>query len=242
MCVCVCVCVWMGGFRERLKRDKERWKEIKEGQKKPEIVVANKWEVERDGLGVAVVPKTSVALEKELKALKMREKDSTTMKSELERMTNEHKEALHRLALCETALKSERALLRVLSAKQSKGNPESEKSQKALAKSKKQAAQASESNAVLEATIEGLSMELEKSTVGLEELRVQFERTKLESARAVAQRDEVSHSAADVTTLCELTHTGRAACCLAGRRGASEGLSRAGDTQGCRRWRSAGTN
>ncbi len=47
-----------------------------------------------------------------------------------------------------------------------------------------------ETRAVQEATIQGLSVELERAIVEQEELRVQLERTQLERVRVVAQRDE----------------------------------------------------
>ena len=47
-----------------------------------------------------------------------------------------------------------------------------------------------ETRAVQEATIHGLTVELERTIVEQEELRVQLERTQLERVRAVAQRDE----------------------------------------------------
>jgi hypothetical protein len=47
-----------------------------------------------------------------------------------------------------------------------------------------------ETRAVQEATIQGLTVELERAIVEQEELRVQLERTQLERVRAVAHRDE----------------------------------------------------
>ena len=47
-----------------------------------------------------------------------------------------------------------------------------------------------ETRAVQEATIQGLTVELERTIVEQEELRMQLERTQLERVRAVAQRDE----------------------------------------------------
>ena len=44
--------------RDKAKRDKERWKDIKDQQKAPPVVVMDKWEVERDGLGKVVQPPT----------------------------------------------------------------------------------------------------------------------------------------------------------------------------------------
>ena len=57
-----------------------------------------------------------------------------------------------------------------------------------------------ETRAVQEATIQGLSVELERAIVEQEELRVQLERTQLERVRAVAQRDEAIQAL-------ELAHT-----------------------------------
>lgn len=57
-----------------------------------------------------------------------------------------------------------------------------------------------ETRAVQEATIQGLTVELERTIVEQEELRVQLERTQLERMRAVAQRDEAIQAL-------ELAHT-----------------------------------
>ena len=57
-----------------------------------------------------------------------------------------------------------------------------------------------EMRAVQEATIQGLTVELEKTIVDQEELREQLERTQLERVRAVAQRDEAIQAL-------ELAHT-----------------------------------
>jgi chromosome segregation ATPase len=91
--------------RDKAKRDKERWKDIKDQQKAPPVVVMDKWEVERDGLGKVVQPPTNVALEKELNALKKRIRDDATVRDELKAIKQERNQLKQQLAMAEREAK-----------------------------------------------------------------------------------------------------------------------------------------
>ena len=136
-------------------------------------MIANKWEVERNGLGEAVMGKTADALGKELRALKKREKSNEAIKKELEVMTKARDGAVESLKLVERELKSERASIRRMSAKQLKPGEEARQSKRQLQQAKTKHESDAEANAVLEATVQGLTGELERSIVAFEELRVQ---------------------------------------------------------------------
>ena len=136
-------------------------------------MIANKWEVERNGLGEAVMGKTADALGKELRALKKREKSNEAIKKELEVMTKARGDAVESLKLVERELKSERASIRRMSAKQLKPGEEARQSKRQLQQAKTKHESDAEANAVLEATVQGLTGELERSIVAFEELRVQ---------------------------------------------------------------------
>lgn len=87
--------------RDKAKRDKERWKDIKDQQKAPPVMVMDKWEVERDGLGKVVQAPTNVALEKELKALKKRIRDEGAVRDELKAVKQERNQLKQRLTMAE---------------------------------------------------------------------------------------------------------------------------------------------
>ena len=91
--------------RDKAKRDKERWKDIKDQQKAPPVVVMDKWEVERDGLGKVIQPPTNVALEKELNALKKRVRDEAAVRDELKAIKQERNQLKQRLTMAEREAK-----------------------------------------------------------------------------------------------------------------------------------------
>jgi len=201
--------------RDKAKRDKERWKDIKDKQNAPAVVVMDKWEVERDGLGKVVQPATTVALEKELNALKKRIRDDGAVRDELKATKKERNQLKQRLVLAERQAKQYGADARRLQdrqtkksvgsmgsapgssgkaaggkkAKQQKNQQQQEGADQSRAESPPLGSD-EETRAVQEATIEGLSVELERTIVEQEEIRVQLERTQLERMRAQAQRDE----------------------------------------------------
>ena len=171
---------------DRRKADKERWREIKDGQNKPEMVVADKWNVERDGLGNVVQSKTAVALQKELNALKKRSRDEGAVRDELKAAQTERDELKRKLTMEEREVKTQAAeIRRLVKLCQTKGAKS-----KSPKKKKKPSDDDDEPKEVLQATIEGLSVELEKRILSEEELRVQLERAQAERVRAAAQRDE----------------------------------------------------
>ena len=201
--------------RDKAKRDKERWKDIKDKQNAPAVVVMDKWEVERDPLGQVVTNPTSVALEKELNALKKRMRGDASVREELLACKNERDQLKQRMALAERQAKQYGADVRRLESNQSKkgvcsmgsapGSPGGKKGGKKSGKTSPRPRTASprsdeETIEVQEATIEGLSLELEKTILEQEELRVQLEQQQVERMRAVAHRDEAIQAL-------ELAHT-----------------------------------